>query len=129
MRCAYWGELLTATAKTKKASGAVINGFHRDTPQMLSQNFPVFSRGTYGQDSGVRTQVINFRCTIEVGQVTVSPGDLIYGDVDGVLVIPKKIISDVIAQSIEKSKGEKVVRESIEKGMSATMAFEKYGIL
>jgi regulator of RNase E activity RraA len=129
MRCAYWGELLTATAKTKKASGAVINGFHRDTPQMLSQNFPVFSRGTYGQDSGVRTQVINYRCTIEIGQVTVSPGDLIYGDVDGVLVIPKRIIPDVIAQSIEKSKGEKVVREAIENGMSATRAFEKYGIL
>ena len=44
MRCAYWGELLTATARTRGACGAVINGFHRDTPQMLEQKFPVFSR-------------------------------------------------------------------------------------
>ncbi len=129
MRCAYWGELLTATAKTRKACGAVINGFHRDTPQMLAQNFPVFSRGCYAQDSSVRTQVVDYRCHMEVGQVSLDPGDLIYGDVDGVLVIPKKILGDVIAQSIEKARGEKVVRQAIENGMSATAAFEKYGIL
>ena len=63
MRCAYWGELLTATAKKRGAAGAVINGFHRDTPQVLSQHFPVFSRGCYAQDSGVRTQVADiWRC-------------------------------------------------------------------
>src|SRR5579872_7345156 len=54
MRCAYWGELLTATARTRGAVGAVIDGFHRDTPQVLSQNWPVFSRGRYAQDSSVR---------------------------------------------------------------------------
>ena len=45
MRCAYWGELLTATAKKRGAAGAVVNGWHRDTPQVLDQNWPVFSRG------------------------------------------------------------------------------------
>ncbi len=129
MRCAYWGELLTATAKTRKASGAVINGFHRDTPQMLSQNFPVFSRGSYAQDSSVRTQVVDYRCHMEIGQVSVDPGDLIFGDIDGVLVIPKRIIADVIAQSVEKARGEKVVRHAIENGLTATKAFEKFGIL
>lgn len=129
MRCAYWGELLTATAKTRKASGAVINGFHRDTPQMLSQNFPVFSRGCYAQDSSVRTQVVDYRCHMEIGQVSIDPGDLIFGDIDGVLIIPKKIISDVIAQSVEKARGEKVVRKAIENGMTSTQAFEKFGIL
>jgi regulator of RNase E activity RraA len=129
MRCAYWGELLTATAKTRKACGAVINGFHRDTPQMLSQNFPVFSRGCYAQDSSVRTQVVDYRCHMEIGQVSIDPGDLIFGDIDGVLIIPKKIISDVIAQSVEKARGEKVVRKAIENGMTSTQAFEKFGIL
>jgi regulator of RNase E activity RraA len=129
MRCAYWGELLTATAKMKKASGALVNGFHRDTPQMLAQNFPVFSRGCFAQDSSVRTQVVDYRCHMEIGQVSLDSGDLIFGDVDGVLVIPKKIIADVIVQSVEKAKGEKVVRNAIEKGMSATDAFAKYGIL
>lgn len=129
MRCAYWGELLTATARTRGACGAVINGFHRDTPQMLEQKFPVFSRGRYAQDSGVRTQVVNFRCPIEVGGVKVEPGDLVFGDLDGVLIIPKAVEAEVIEKALEKARGEKVVRKAIESGMSATEAFRTFGIL
>lgn len=129
MRCAYWGELLTATARTRKAYGAVINGFHRDTPQMLSQNFPVFSRGRYAQDSGVRTQVVDYRCPIEVGGVKVEPGDLVFADLDGVLIIPKAVEAEVIEKALEKARGEKVVRKAIEGGMSATEAFRTFGIL
>lgn len=129
MRCAYWGELLTATAKKRKARGAVINGFHRDTPQVLTQNFPVFSRGCYAQDSSVRTKVIDYRCPIEVGEVKVIPGDLVFGDVDGVLIVPKDIIEEVIEKSLEKARGEKVVRAAIENGMSSTKAFKTFGIL
>lgn len=129
MRCAYWGELLTATAKKRKAAGAVVDGWHRDTPQVLEQNWPVFSRGCYAQDSSVRTQVINFRCPIEIGGVWIEPGDLIFGDVDGVLVVPKKHIEEVIGRSMEKAQGEKNVRKAIEEGMSATQAFATFGIL
>ncbi len=128
-RCAYWGELLTATARTRKAVGAVLNGWHRDTPQVLAQNWPVFSCGCYAQDSSVRTQVVDYRCTIEIGQVTIHDGDLIFGDVDGVLVIPKEVADEVIEKALEKAAGEKVVRKAIEGGMTATAAFEKYGIL
>lgn len=129
MRCAYWGELLTATARTRGAAGAVINGFHRDTPQMLAQNFPVFSRGRYAQDSSVRTQVTNFRCDIEVGGVSVHPGDLVFGDIDGVLIIPREVEDEVIGKALEKAHGEKLVRKAIEGGMSATQAFAEFGIL
>lgn len=128
-RCAYWGELLTATAKARKAVGAVVNGWHRDTPQVLSQDWPVFSCGCYAQDSSVRTQVVDYRCDIEIGQVTIHDGDLIFGDVDGVLVIPKEVADEVIEKALEKAAGEKVVRKAIEGGMTATAAFEKYGIL
>lgn len=129
MRCAYWGELLTATARTRGAAGAVINGFHRDTPQVLSQNWPVFSRGCYAQDSAVRTRVTDYRCPIEVGDVWVNPGDLIFGDVDGVVVVPKKRIDEVIEKALEKARGEKSVRKAIEGGMTATEAFAAFGIL
>lgn len=129
MRCAYWGELLTATAKKRGAAGAVLNGWHRDTPQVLGQDWPVFSRGCYAQDSSVRTQVVDYRCRVEVGGVTVRPGDLIFGDVDGVLVIPADQIEEVIERSLEKARGEKKVRAAIEAGMSATDAFAKFGIL
>ncbi|MDL2324330.1 RraA family protein [Ruminococcaceae bacterium OttesenSCG-928-A16] len=128
-RCAYWGELLTATARTRGAAGAVVNGWHRDTPQVLEQNWPVFSCGCYAQDSSVRTQVVDYRCTIEIGQVTITPGDYIFGDIDGVLVIPKDKAELVIEKSLQKAAGEKVVRKAIENGMSATDAFAKYGIL
>jgi len=129
MRCAYWGEILTATAKKRGAVGAVINGFHRDTPRVLEQNWPVFSRGRFAQDSAVRTQVVDYRCPIEIGQVVVQPGDLVFGDLDGVVVVPKAVEGEVIGRALAKARGEKLVRKEIEAGMSSTAAFKKYGIL
>jgi regulator of RNase E activity RraA len=129
MRCAYWGEILTATAKQRGAAGAVINGFHRDTPRVLEQNWPVFSRGRFAQDSAVRTQVADFRCPIEVGQVAVLPGDLVFGDLDGVVVVPKRVEAEVVERALAKARGEKRVRREIENGMSSTEAFKQFGIL
>lgn len=129
MRCAYWGELLTATARRRGAVGAVINGYHRDTPKVLEQQWPVFSRGRYCQDSSVRTQVADYRCSIEIDKVGVEPGDLVFGDLDGVVIIPRNIEQEVIAGALEKARGEKQVRQAIEQGMSATEAFATFGIL
>jgi regulator of RNase E activity RraA len=129
MRCAYWGEILTATAKKRGAAGAVINGFHRDTPKVLEQDWPVFSRGRFAQDSAVRTQVVDYRCAVEVGDVSVQPGDLVFGDMDGVVMVPKKVEAEVIERALAKARGEKLVRKEIEAGMSSTEAFKKYGIL
>lgn len=129
MRCAYWGELLTATARTRGAAGAVINGYHRDTPQVLAQNWPVFSRGGYAQDSRVRTQVADYRCPVEIGSVWIEPGDLIFADFDGVAVIPKAMEADVIRLALEKASQENIVRREIEAGMSSTEAFATYGVL
>lgn len=128
-RCAYWGELLTATARTRGATGAVLDGYHRDTPQVLEQDWPVFSAGGYAQDSSVRTQVKDFRNRIEIGQVTIADGDLVFGDQDGVVIIPQLVADEVIDKSLHKAAAEKVVRRAIEAGMTATAAFEKFGIL
>lgn len=126
---ALWGELLTTTAKVRGAAGAVLDGYTRDTPQVLGINWPVFARACWAQDSSIRTYVCDFRCTIEIGQVTIHDGDLVFGDVDGVLIIPKEIHVEVLEKALEKAAGEKVVRKAIEGGMSATEAFAKYGIL
>ena len=122
-------ELLTAASRTRGAVGAVVDGWHRDTPQVLEQNWPVFSMGCYAQDSSVRTQVADYRCRLEVGNVTVLPGDIVFGDVDGVLVIPSKVADEAVEKALEKAAGEKTVRKAIEAGMSTTKAFETYGIL
>lgn len=128
-RCAYWGELLTATAKSRKGNGAVVDGWHRDTPQVLEQDWPVFSMGSYAQDSSVRTQVIDFRCPIEIGQVCITSGDYIFGDQDGVLVIPKEAAMEVIHRALEKAAKEKELRRAVESGMRVSDAFKIYGVL
>ena len=69
------------------------------------------------------------RCTIEIGQVTIHDGDLVFGDIDGVLIIPKEIKDEVLEKALEKAMGEKKVRKAIEGGMSATEAFKVFGIL
>lgn len=129
MNCAAWGEIMTATARTRGGAGAVIDGFHRDTPRVLEQNWPVFSRGSFAQDAGVRSGVVDFRCAVEIGGVTVEPGDLIFGDVDGVLIIPREIEKRVVELAMEKVCGEKIVRREIESGSSSTEVFNRYGIL
>jgi len=128
-QCAAWGEILTATAKIRGASGAVIDGFHRDTPQILSQDWPVFSSGSYAQDSGARSVVLDYRVPIEIGGVSIQTGDLIVGDGDGVLVIPQAVEIEVLEKALEKAKAENVVRKAIEGGMSSTDAFQQFGIL
>lgn len=127
--CAAWGEILTATAKVRGARGAVIDGYHRDTPKVLEQDWPVFSRGSYAQDAGVRTVVIDYRVPVEIGGVRIHPGDLVVGDMDGVLVIPQEVEADVIERSLAKAATENVVRQAIEAGMTSTAAFVKYGVL
>lgn len=129
MRCAYWGEILTATARMRGAVGAVANGFHRDTPKVLEQDWPVFTRGRFAQDSSVRTKVVDYRCAIEVDKVWIEPGDLIFGDLDGILVIPQAVENEVIQRALEKASAENLVRREIENGMSSTEAFRKYGVL
>lgn len=128
-QCALWGEITTATAKARGAAGAVIDGFHRDTPKVLEQDWPVFSRGRYAQDSGNRSIVLDYGIPIEVEDVPVRPGDLVVGDLDGVLVIPAEVEDEVLERALEKAVAENAVRTAIEAGMSSTEAFRTYGVL
>jgi 4-hydroxy-4-methyl-2-oxoglutarate aldolase len=129
MNCAAWGEILTATARTRGAAGAVIDGFHRDTPRVLEQNWPVFSRGSFAQDAGVRSSVVDFRCAVQISGVAVEPGDLIFGDIDGVVVIPRAIEDKVIQAALDKVAAERTVRREIEGGATSTSVFDRYGVL
>lgn len=126
---AMWGEILTATAQGRGARGAVVNGHHRDSVKVLQQGFPVFSTGAYALDSSVRTVVRDFRVPIEIGEVSIRPGDLVVGDVDGVLVIPAEVEAEVVERALEKAETENVVRIAIKAGMTATAAFAHHGVL
>jgi regulator of RNase E activity RraA len=128
-RNAAWGELMTVRALKLGARGAVLNGYSRDTKAVLNLEFPVFSFGSYGQDSAPRSKVVDFRIPIEIGNVLIRPQDIILGDIDGVLVVPKEAESEVFSKAIEKARGERLVRKALENGTSAVEAFKEYGII
>jgi regulator of RNase E activity RraA len=125
---ALWGELMSTCARNRGAAGAVVNGWSRDTRGILALGFPCFSFGRYAQDQRPRGKVIDFRCRIQIGAVQIRPGDTLFGDLEGVVVIPREIEGDVFAQALEKSRGEKRVFAAIRDGMSAQQAWNAHGI-
>ena len=128
-RNALWGELMSTRAIKLGAAGAILNGYSRDTNGIFRLNFPTFSMGRYAQDSAPRYKVVDFRIPIEIGGVRINPGDLLYGDIDGVCVIPRAVETEVFTRALEKARGEQLVRKAIENGMSGVEAFEKHGIM
>ena len=128
-RYAMWGGLMSTRAIACGAAGAVINGYHRDTDEILRLGFPVASFGGYAQDQAPRGKVIDFRVPIEADGVRVEPGDVIYGDRDGVLVVPKAAVADAFAGAFEKARGENEVLKALQGGMSAADAFETFGLM
>jgi regulator of RNase E activity RraA len=126
---ALWGELLSIRALRLGAAGAVLHGYSRDTHGILRLNYPVFSLGRYAQDQGARGKVVDFRIPIEIGKVRIEPGDIVFGDIDGVCVVPRAMEHDVFSGALEKVRGENEVRHALENGMSAVDAFARFGIM
>lgn len=126
---ALWGELMSLAARNRGATGAVVNGYSRDTRGILEMGFATFSMGRYAQDQRPRGKVVDFRCTIRFGNVIVRPGDLIFGDMDGVCVVPQEIEEETMSQALTKASGEKQVFEAIKNGMGARAAWDKFGIM
>ena len=126
---ALWGELMATRAKLLGAAGAVVDGYSRDTPGILALGFPCFSYGGYAQDQEPRGKVVNYRIPIRCGQVLVEPGDIVFGDQDGVCVIPQKVEQEVLEKAFEKARAERTVKMKLEEGMSACDAFAKYAVM
>jgi 4-hydroxy-4-methyl-2-oxoglutarate aldolase len=126
---ALWGGLMTTRARHLKAAGAVLDGYSRDTGEVLALGLPVFSYGGYAQDQGARGKVVDYRVPVEIEGVRIRPGDIVFGDRDGVLVIPREAEEEAIRRGLEKAGTESAVRIAIERGMSTVEAFEKYGVM
>lgn len=128
-RNALWGELMSVRALKCGARGAILNGYVRDTRKILALGFPTFCFGSYGQDSAPRYKVHDFRIPIEIGGVSVRPGDILFGDIDGVVVIPAEVVTETFTLALEKVRGERTVRKALEEGMSAVAAFRTHRIM
>lgn len=126
---ALWGELMSTRAMHLGAAGAVLNGPSRDTRGILELNFPTFSLGRYAQDQRPRGRVVDFRIGVTLGEVRIEPGDIVFGDLDGVLVIPRAAEVEVLRRALEKAEKENLVRAAIRRGMGAAEAFATYGVM
>ena len=120
---------MSTRARYLHAAGAVLNGFVRDASGIEALGFPTFCRGLYAQDQGPRGKVIDFRVSIEIEGVRIAPGDLIFGDREGVLVIPSEVAAEVIEAALAKASTENRVATAIRGGLSAREAFETFGVL
>ena len=128
-RICFWGELLSTAAQARGARGAVIDGFIRDVRKIMTMRFPIFTTGILPVDSNGRGEVVAYNVPIECGGVTVNPGDIVFGDADGVVVIPQAVETQVIEAALEKVRGENRTRDALREGATLREVYDKYGIL
>jgi len=128
-RIAPWGELLSTAAKVRGAAGALMDGGVRDIKAIRAMTFPVFHGGIAPLDSKGRGVVKAIDVPIECAGVAVAPGDLIFGDADGVVVVPQRVEAEVLALAFEKIAGERNTLRDLQAGESLASVFAKYGIL
>jgi 4-hydroxy-4-methyl-2-oxoglutarate aldolase len=126
---ALWGELLSTAARSKGARGAVIDGLTRDSIKIMEMGFPVFTRGFSPLDSKGRMDVISYGVPTRCGGVLVRPGDIVFGDHDGVVVIPRDVSDEALLRAVDKASGEDEMRRALKQGMGVMEAYNKYGIL
>lgn len=128
-RSGIWGELLSTAARNRGCIGALVHGAVRDVPKMTAMEFPVFAIAKSPYDSMNRQRVVDLDVPVEIDGVNFSPGDLIFCDEDGVVVIPQKVEKETLQKAFEKVGAENITRDEIKNGMKATEAYKKYGVL
>ena len=128
-RIGPWGELLTTAARARGAAGALTDGLVRDVRLIREMRFPVFSGGIGPLDSKGRGVVMAIDVPVECGGVPIRPGDWVFGDVDGVVIIPAELAERAIELSLEKVVAENTVREELAAGEKLAVVFARHGIL
>jgi len=128
-KIAPWGELLSTRSSYLKAAGCLTDGCIRDSGMIREMNFPVFSKGTNPVDTKFRGKMMMADVPGEIGDVRIESGDLVFGDNDGVVIVPSHIISELVSKALQKVSSENTVRDEIKEGNKLTDIFEKHGIL
>ena len=114
----YWGDLMATQALAKGLEGLAIDGCVRDSEDMINQGFKVFCRGTCIRGTVKKTLgLINYH--INFGWATVNPGDLIFGDDDGMVVIRYEDCEDVLKKSLERVEKEKIKAQALKEGITS----------
>jgi 4-hydroxy-4-methyl-2-oxoglutarate aldolase len=128
-RIAPWGELLTTAARARGAAACVTDGLVRDVRQIRNMRFPVFHGGIGPLDSKGRGRMIEMDRPVMCGGVRVSVGDTVFGDVDGVVVVPRAIADEAFAKARDKVASENRTRDELREGRLLAEVYAKYGVL
>lgn len=128
-RIAPWGELLSTAAVARGCSGCVTDGMVRDVKQIREMGFPVFHGGIGPLDTKGRARMVERDVPVECGGVPIAPGDIVFGDVDGVVVVPQAHEDAVIEKAVAKVLGENNTRDALRKGEPLAQVFQRFGIL
>jgi 4-hydroxy-4-methyl-2-oxoglutarate aldolase len=128
-RTCLWGELLSTAARARGAAGALIDGHTRDVARILEMEFPLFCTGFRPVDSSSRSIVVDYDCPVLCGGVMVSPGDVIFADIDGVVVIPQDRLEETVQAALEKVQAENSSRQMLEEGYLLRDVYDRFGVL
>jgi 4-hydroxy-4-methyl-2-oxoglutarate aldolase len=128
-RIAPWGELLTTASLARGAAGCATDGLVRDVKAIRALGFPVFHGGIGPLDSKGRGEVCAIDVPVECAGVTVNLGDLVFGDADGLVIVPQHIMSQTLTLAFQKVEGEDRTRDELRAGARLAEVFEKHGIL
>jgi regulator of RNase E activity RraA len=128
-RIAPWGELLSTAAQVRGAAGCLTDGLVRDSKAIRAMGFPVFHGGFGPLDSKGRGKMMELECRIACGGVGVAPGDWVFGDADGVVVVPQAAAEEVFAKALEKVAAEDRTRDELRAGRSLRDVFDRFGVL
>ncbi len=126
-KATLWGGVMTATAKNLKVKAVCIDGGIRDTHQILEADFPVFYKYRTSNGSLGRCLITHYQITLQISDVTIKPGDVLLGDIDGVLVVPREIAYDVLVRAEEIKENENKIFEWVHSGQTIHEITEKGG--
>ncbi len=124
---AQWGEVMTMASKRRGCKGAVVDGGVRDTNKVLEQDFPVFCKFRSSNGMLGRFRMIGYQLPVKIGDVFVYPGDIIFGDIDGVIVVPRKLAYEVLQKAEYIQENEKEIKQMVLEGLTPTQVVEKGG--
>jgi len=124
---AHFGELSAAWFRARKVRGAVIDGATRDAAAIMRMAFPTFVRYRTPQDSVPRWRVSDWGQPVTIGSVRVSLGDVVVGDLDGVVIIPRRAAHEVLRRCERLVGTESRVRSAVRRGMTPLAAYQKFG--
>lgn len=128
-RTCFWGELLSTAATARGATGCVIDGHTRDVRRIIEMGFPVFCTGIRPVDSSSRSVVVDYNIPIMCGGVRVTPGDIIFGDFDGIVVIPRDVLDKTVELALVKVEREDHSRTMLRQGHLLRDVYDRFGVL